>query len=55
MVLASLTERVSVLTGCGDRGLGGVEAVREGQSHPRLLPLHSYFPSVCPPNTPWCS
>lgn len=53
MVLASLTKRVSVLSG-GDRGLGGVEAVKEGQCHPHLLPLHSYFPSVCLPNTPWC-
>lgn len=49
MVLASLTKRVSVLSG-GDRGLGGVEAVREGQSHPHLLPLHSYLPP--PPKYP---
>lgn len=30
----------------------GVEAVREGQSHPHLPPLHSEFPSVCPPKYP---
>lgn len=33
-------------------GGGGVEAVREGQYHPHLPPLHSYSPSTFPPTPP---
>lgn len=51
MALGSSTERVSVLSS-GDGGLGGVmEAVKEGQSHPHLPPLHSFLPDA-PPKYP---